>query len=75
MIIEANEIASQFNRDIKFSHQFSTKMIDQTFIGQLSMESTITLEKNRKSNLEVKVEDFDNTKVFIWSPEKFKERL
>ena len=28
MIIEANEIASQFNRDIKFSYQYSSNMKD-----------------------------------------------
>lgn len=38
------------------------------------MES-ITLVQNRKEQLEIKVEDFENVKVFIWSPEKFKERL
>jgi len=38
------------------------------------MES-VHLAQNRKERLEIKVEDFDNTKVYIWSPEKFKERL
>ena len=38
LIIEANEIASQFGREIKFSYQYSSNMKDQSLIGQLSME-------------------------------------
>lgn len=57
LIIEANEIASQFGHEIKFSHQYATENKEQYLFGESSPD---TMVKNRKEKIEVRVEDFDN---------------
>jgi hypothetical protein len=72
LIIEANEIASQFGREIKFGIQYAGQIKEQSIIGELSVDA---LMKNRKEKIEVKVEDFDNKRIYVWTPEKFRERF
>ena len=42
-----------------------------------SFKSTSTMGgfKNPKDQLQIKVEDLDNQRVFIWSIDKFKDKL
>ena len=57
LIIEANEIASQFGREIKFSHQYAIENKKQFLFGESSPDIMVS---NRKDMIEVRVEDFDN---------------
>lgn len=72
LIIEANEIASQFGREIKFSHQYATENKEQSLFGESSPD---TMVKNRKEKIEVRVEDFDNQRIYLWTPAKFRDRF
>ena len=72
LIIEANEIASQFGREIKFSHQYATENKEQSLFGESSPD---TMVKNRKEKIEVRVEDFENQRIYLWTPAKFRDRF
>jgi len=39
--------------------------------GDISPEAQLMI---RKEKIEVKVEDFDNQKIYLWTPEKFRDR-
>ena len=72
LIIEANEIAFQFGREIKFSHQYVTENKEQSLFGESSPDS---IYRNTKEKIEVRVEDFDNQRMYVWTPAKFRERF
>jgi hypothetical protein len=57
LIIEANEIASQFGHQINFSHQYVLENKEQTLFSDSSPDTNVL---NRREKFEVRVEDFDN---------------
>jgi hypothetical protein len=41
-------------------------------IGEFSAEA---IAKNRKEKIEVRVEDFENQRIYLWTPAKFRDRF
>lgn len=73
LIIEANEIANSMNHNVMFELQFAGSIKDESVVGERT--AVDELLKQRKEKAEVKVENHDNNQIYLWSPEKFKERL
>ena len=48
-------------------------MKENQFFGEPSDINDIIESRNQK--VEVKVEDFDHSQIYLWTPEKFRERL
>ena len=72
-IIEANEIAQNLGRDVVFKLQYAGNIKDNQFYGEKIDISEII--QSKKGKIEIKVEDFDHSQVYLWTPEKFRERL
>ena len=70
-INEANEIAKQLNYNVTFS--FS--LISAGTTESLSGEKVDNLLKARKEQIEIRVDDYINDQMYMWSPQKFRERL
>jgi len=73
LIIEANEIANSIGHNVVFELQFAGSIKDEGFGGERT--AVDELLKQRKEKPEVKVENHDSNQIYLWSPEKFKERL
>lgn len=72
-IIEANEIAQNLGKDVVFKLQFAGNIKDNQFYGERNDISDMI--QSKKEKIEIKVEDFDRSQVYLWTPEKFRERL
>lgn len=71
-IILANEIAQNLQKNITFSVMFTAVNKDE---GSQFGEQVGDYLQQRKEKLEVKVEDFDNNMILIWTPERFREKF
>ena len=71
-IILANEIAQNLQKNITFSVMFTAVNKDE---GSQFGEQVGNYLQQRKEKLEVKVEDFDNNMILIWTPERFREKF
>ena len=60
-IAEANEIAKFMNKDISLTDIYVSKIDDQ--------------ETEMQDEVQVKVENFDTGEIYIWSSEKFQDKL
>lgn len=74
LIIEANEMASSMGHDINFELQFSGTIKDEGY-NMGDKYPVDELLKQRKEKPEVKVENFDNNQIYLWTPDKFRDRL
>ena len=70
-INEANEIAKQLNQNVTFSFSLISAGTNESHSG----EKVDSLLKARKEQIEIRVDDFINDQMYMWSPNKFKERL
>ena len=62
-------------KNINFSLQFSGSMKnDDNSFGDKSVDDIINV-KARQEKMEVKIEDYDNNMILLWTPEKFREKL
>ena len=75
LIIEANEIAENIGKNIKFELQFAGihQEDNQTAYGERIAADELL--KQRKEKPEIKVENYDTQQIYLWTPEKFRERL
>lgn len=71
-IILANEIAQNLQKNITFSVMFTAVNKDE---GSQFGEQVGDYLQQRKEKLEIKVEDFDNNMILIWTPERFREKF
>lgn len=62
------------NKNIKFELQFAGSIQDEGFGGQ-DRTAAGELLKQRKEKPEIKVENYDTCEIYLWTPEKFRERL
>lgn len=74
LIIEANEIAASCGHDTHFELQFAGTIKDEGVIGG-EKTPVDELLKQRKEKPEVKVENFDTNQIYLWTPEKFRDKL
>jgi hypothetical protein len=58
---------------VVFKLQFAGNVKDNQFYGERNDISDII--QSKKEKIEIKVEDFDHSQVYLWTPEKFRERL
>ena len=70
-INEANEIAKQLGQNVTFS--FS--LISSSASESATAEKVDSLLKARKEQLEIRVDDYIHDELYMWSPNKFKDRL
>ena len=47
---------------------------DDNSFGDKSVDDIINV-KARQEKMEVKIEDYDNNMILLWTPEKFREKL
>lgn len=74
MIIEANEIASNVQRNIKFEFQYAGCVSEEGFNG-VAQDGVDDVLKQRPAKAEIRVENYDTQEIYLWTPEKFKQRL
>lgn len=72
MVEEANLIAKQMAKDINFSAIYVSKFDNQSVYGSGSAYSEID---EMKTEIEIKVENFDNGQIYHWSTDKLSDKL
>lgn len=68
---EANEIAKFMNKDITFTHIYVSKFDGEGIYGG----NTSSAVDEPQTEIQVKVENFDNGSIHVWSCEKFLLKL
>lgn len=71
-VAEANEIAKFMNKDVSFTDIYVSKFDDQGIYGG---SGATTADGEPQDEVQVKVENFDIGAVFIWSADKFQDKL
>jgi len=75
-IAEANEIAKFMNKDVAFSDEYVSKFDDSSIYGGSSGGANAQQDVGEQQDeVQVKVENFDIGQIFIWSCDKFQDKL
>jgi|DEB0MinimDraft_12_1074336.scaffolds.fasta_scaffold37001_1 hypothetical protein len=72
-VAEANEIAKFMNKDIFFTDEYVSRFDDNGIYGGSGAQKSEVGEQ--QDEVQVKVENFDIGQVFIWTCDKFQDKL